>query len=83
MIKVLFNEVLVDFIKNKIKKYLFDTLKNYIDSECIIVFDGENSELKAFYEYITEKNIKYKWIGMNGTVSWEHRSVAVIVNLNH
>jgi D-alanyl-D-alanine carboxypeptidase len=27
------------------------------------------TELKAFYEFLLENDVKYKWIGMNGTVS--------------
>lgn len=59
-------------------KFVLDTVKEYIDEYCIIVFDelvnypgfdGEKGELKAFYEFIEENNVKYEWIGMKGTVS--------------
>jgi hypothetical protein len=59
-------------------KFVLDTVKDYIDDHCIIVFDelvnyvgfdGEKGELKAFYEFVTENNVKYEWIGMKGTVS--------------
>lgn len=54
LIKGWFNDVLLDFIKKENKKisfihidcdiysstkYIFDTFKNYIDNQCIIVFD--------------------------------------------
>jgi hypothetical protein len=40
---------------------IFDELINYPG------FDGETGELKAFYEFITENNVDYEWIGMDGT----------------
>ncbi len=74
-------------------KYIFDILKNYIDDGCIIVFDelvnypgfdGETGELKAFYEFITENNVNYSWIGMNGTPTGmtgdDHQNVALIIH---
>ena len=39
---------------------VFDELVNYPG------FDGDTGELKAFYEFITENNVNYSWIGMNG-----------------
>ncbi len=72
-------------------KYIFDIVKYYIDDGCIIVFDEllnypgffDNGELKAFYEFITENNVEYQWIGMNGTPTgmkgYEHENVAVII----
>jgi len=108
LIKGWFNETLVDFIKTHNKKvsfihmdadlysstkYILDTLKDYIDNSCIIVFDelvnypgfdGDTGELKAFYEFITENNVDYQWIGMNGTptgmLGYYHENVAVIIN---
>ena len=92
LIKGWFNETLVDFIKTHDKKisfmhldadlysstkYILDTLKTYIDTDCIIIFDelvnydgfdGNTGELKAFYEFITENKVDYEWIGMNGTI---------------
>jgi hypothetical protein len=73
-------------------KYIFDILKDYIEDGCIIVFDelvnypgfdGDNGELKAFYEFIGENNVDYEWIGMNGTPTgmsgYYHENVAVII----
>jgi len=92
LIKGWFNETLPEFIKTQNKKVsfihvdadlysstkcIFDNLKDYIDVDCIIVFDellnypgfdGENGELKAFYEFVTENNVEYDWIGMDGQV---------------
>ena len=89
LIKGWFNHTLPDFLKNQNKKvsfihldadlytstkYVFDTLKDYIDKDCIIVFDeligypgfdGDNGELRAFYEFINENNVIYEWIGIN------------------
>ena len=107
LIKGWFNETLVDFIKIKNKKisfihidcdlysstkYVLATLINYIDNNCIIIFDelvnypgfdGDNGELKAFYEFITENNVDYEWIGMNGVPfnmdGYYHENVAVII----
>jgi hypothetical protein len=108
LIKGWFNETLVPFIKSQNKKvsfihmdadlysstkYIFDILKNYIDTDCIIVFDelvnypgfdGEHGELKAFYEFITENKVDYEWIGMNGTptgmVGYYHENVALVIH---
>lgn len=71
-------------------KYIFDKVKNRLDDNCIIVFDelvnyegydDENGELKAFNEFITENNIKYEWIGINGkaNVIGGSEQVAVII----
>ena len=66
-------------------KCIFDNLKNYFDNDCIIVFDellnypgfdGETGELKAFYEFISENNVDYEWIGMNGTINMPNNSRA-------
>jgi len=93
LIKGWFSDTLPQFIQTQNKKisfihmdadlysstkFILDTVKDYIDEYCIIVFDelvnydgfdGEKGELKAFYEFVTENNVKYQWIGMNGTVS--------------
>lgn len=74
-------------------KCILDNVKDLIDTNCIIVFDelvnypgfdGEKGELKAFYEFVTEHNVNYRWIGMNGTpmgmTGYEHENVAVQVN---
>lgn len=106
LVKGWFNETLPDFIKSQNKKVsfmhidadlysstktIFDTVKDYIDSGCVIVFDelvnypgfdGDNGELKAFYEFVNENKVVYEWIGMNGTVGNGCRSeqVAVIIH---
>mgnify|MGYP003642052899 FL=1 len=91
LIKGWFSETLPDFIKKHNKKVsfihmdadlysstkcIFDNLKDYIDDDCVIVFDelinydgfdGETGELKAFYEFITEHNVNYEWIGKNNS----------------
>lgn len=74
-------------------KYILNTLKEHLDQDCVIVFDelvnypgfdGETGELKAFYEFIQENNIHYKWIGMNGHPTgmsgYYHENVAVLIN---
>ena len=74
-------------------KYILDTLKDYIDTDCIVVFDelvnypgfdGDKGELKAFYEFITENKVDYEWIGMNGTPigmsGYYHENVALIIH---
>ena len=108
LIKGWFNETLPDFIKNNNKKVsfihmdadlysstkcIFDVLKSFIDTDCVIVFDelvnypgfdGDMGELKAFYEFITENKVDYKWIGMNGSSTgmsgYEHENVALIIH---
>ena len=108
LIKGWFNETLVNFIQSKNKKvsfihmdadlysstkYIFEVLKDYLDTDCIIVFDelvnypgfdGDTGELKAFYEFITENEVDYQWIGMNGTptgmTGYHHENVAVIIH---
>lgn len=108
LIKGWFNETLLTFIQKHNKKvsfihmdadlysstkYILNVLKNYIDEDCIIVFDellnydgfdGETGELKAFYEFITENKVDYKWIGMNGTPTgmrgYYHENVALIIH---
>ena len=74
-------------------KYILDTLKTYLDKDCIIIFDelvnfpgfdGTNSELKAFYDFISENKVDYKWIGMNGTPTgmdgYYNQNVAVMIH---
>ena len=108
LIKGWINETLDNFIQHHNKKVsfihidvdlysstknIFDILKNYIDTDCIIVFDelvnypgfdGDTGELKAFYEFITENKVDYEWIGMNGTVTgmseWCNQNVALIIH---
>ena len=47
-------------------------------------FDGDKGELKAFYEFITENKVDYKWIGMNGKPTgmsgYYHENVALIIH---
>jgi hypothetical protein len=74
-------------------KYVFDAVKDYLDKECVIVFDelvnypgydGDTGELKAFYEFITENDISYEWIGMNGQLGdsgEQQEKAAVKINL--
>ena len=93
LLKGWFNDTLPEFIKSQNKKVsfihmdadlysstkcIFDNLKEYLDTDCIIVFDelvnypgfdGETGELKAFYEFVTENKVEYEWIGMNGIVT--------------
>ena len=108
LIKGWFNETLLNFIQTQNKKvsfihldadlysstkYIFDVLKDYIDADCIIVFDelvnyqgfdGDAGELKAFYEFITENSVDYEWIGMNGNICMKetglNNQVALIVH---
>jgi hypothetical protein len=91
LIKGWFNETVPDFIKQQNKKVSFvhmdadlysstkcvlDALKDYFDTDCVLVFDellnypgfdSDKGELKALYEFITENNVNYSWIGMNGS----------------
>jgi hypothetical protein len=106
LIKGWFNETLLHFIQTHNKKvsfihmdadlysstkYILDLLKDYIDADCIIVFDelvnypgfdGDTGELRAFYEFITENKVDYEWIGMNGTpnVMYGCENVAVMIH---
>ena len=74
-------------------KYILDTLKGYLDTDCIVVFDelvnypgfdGETGELRAWYEFITENKVDYEWIGMNGTptglLGYYHENVAAVIH---
>lgn len=74
-------------------KYILNEVKPYLHEGCIIVFDelvnypgfdGETGELKAFYEFITENNVNYEWIGMNGKPmgmeGYYHENVAVRIH---
>ena len=92
LVKGCLNETLYNFIQTQNKKVsfihmdadlysstkcIFDELKDYIDEDCVIVFDElinysgfEEGELKAFYEFINENNVDYEWIGMDGIVDF-------------
>lgn len=73
-------------------KYVLDTLKPFIANKCVIVFDelvnypgfsGDTGELKAFYEFVKENNVKFEWIGMNGSIGMEgghHEAVALLIH---
>lgn len=55
----------LDKIKTRLKKgtvIVFDELINYPG------YDEENGELLSWYEFITENDIKYEWIGMYGKI---------------
>lgn len=109
LIKGWFNETLPDFIKTQNKKIsfihmdadlysstkcIFENVKDYIDTDCIIIFDelvnypgfdGDTGELKAFYEFITENVVDYEWIGMDGEPDGQDRdyynqNVALIIH---
>ena len=108
LLKGWFNATLPNFINKQNKKvsfihidcdlysstkYILDTLKDYIDTNCIIVFDelvnypgfdGDTGELKALYEFIIENNVDYEWIGMDGTPfnmsGYYHENVAMIIH---
>jgi hypothetical protein len=73
-------------------KYILDALKDRMDTDCIIVFDelvnypgfdGDTGELKAFYEFITENDVVYEWLGMDGVptgmLGYPHENVALII----
>lgn len=74
-------------------KFIFDCLKTYLDENCLVVFDelvnypgfdGENGELRAFYEFINENTVDYTWIGMNGVPTgmsgYIHENVALVIH---
>lgn len=74
-------------------KFIFDCLKTYLDENCLVVFDelvnypgfdGENGELRAFYEFINENTVDYTWIGMNGVPlgmsGYIHENVALVIH---
>ena len=84
--KVSFIHIDVDLYSST--KYIFNTLK-----DCVIIFDelvnypgfdGDTGELKAFYEFITENEVDYEWIGMNGVptgmTGYPHENVALIIH---
>jgi hypothetical protein len=108
LIKGWFSDTLPGFIKSQNKKvsfihmdadlysstkFIFDTLKPYMDTDCVVIFDelvnypgfdGDTGELKAFYEFITENKVRYTWIGMDGTptgmLGYYHENVAVVIH---
>jgi len=108
LVKGWFDKTLPDFIKQQNKKVsfihmdadlysstkcIFDNLKDYLDKDCVIVFDellnypgfdGETGELRAFYEFVTENKVDYEWIGMDGVpmgmTGCYHEHAAVIIH---
>ena len=74
-------------------KCIFDNLKFNIKNGCVIVFDElvnyegyqRNGELKAFYEFVKNNNIEFKYLGMNGKIGdtgAEHEKVALKIISN-
>lgn len=73
-------------------KFILDTLKDYLDKDCVVIFDelvnydgfdGEKGELKAFYEFLQENKVDYEWIGMNGKLGmsgYTHENVALVLH---
>ena len=70
-------------------KCIFDELKHRLAKDCVIVFDelvnypgfdGDTGELKAFYEFVTENDVHYTWIGMNGTPTSGDQQAAVMIH---
>jgi len=71
-------------------KYVLDAVKDHMEMHCILVFDElvnypgfEHGELKAFYEWITENDVQYQWVGMNGTpgmTGYYHENVALVIH---
>lgn len=108
LVKGWFDKTLPEFIKAQNKKVSFlhidcdlqsstkiilNTLKEYIDKDCVVVFDelvnypgfdGAKGELKAWHEFITENKVDWEWIGMNGTptgmLGQYHENVALIIH---
>jgi hypothetical protein len=73
-------------------KYLFHVIKEYLNTDCIIIFnkfvnypefDSTVECLHVFHEFVTENTLDYDWIGMNGTIGMvgsEHEKVALVVH---
>jgi hypothetical protein len=58
-------------------KTVLDILKHKVAPGCIIIFDelvnypeydGDNGELRAWYEFIHENTVEYTWLGMKGKI---------------
>ena len=107
LIKGWFNDTLPHFLATQQKKisfihmdcdlysstkFVFDTVKDYLADNCVIIFDellnypgfdGDNGELKALYEFVTENKVRYSWIGMNGKIGmsgYEHEKAALCIH---
>jgi len=108
LVKGWFDQTLPDFIKSQDKKVSFihmdadlysstkcilNTLKDYLDTDCVVIFDElvnypgfdkDKGELKAFYEFITDNDVNYEWLGMNGTPTgmsgYYHENVALVIH---
>lgn len=108
LVKGWFNETLPSFMSSHNKKvsflhldadlysstiYILNTLKDHLDTDCIVVFDelvnypgfdGDTGELKAWYEFTMENEVDYEWIGMDGTptglLGYEHENVALVIH---
>jgi Methyltransferase domain len=72
-------------------KFVLESVKDYLDKDCVIVFDEfvnypgyeTNGEYKAFHEFVVENSVSYDWIGMNGKLGMEgyvHENVAVMIH---
>lgn len=74
-------------------KFVLDTLKDVLAPDCMVVFDelvnyegfdGETGELKAWYDFIQENDVKYTWVGMDGQPTGmsgsQHESVALVIH---
>jgi hypothetical protein len=107
----LFQDTLINFLQEQNKKisfihidcdlysstkFVLDSVKDYLDEGCIIIFDelvnypgfdGDNGELRALHEFVTENNVEYEWIGMNGPPmfqsAYENQNVAMVVRKVH
>ncbi len=72
-------------------KYVLDTLKDYMDESCVVAFDelinfegfdSDTSELKALYEFMTENNVSYQWIGAEGPNITQERAAIIFHRVN-
>ena len=74
-------------------KFILNSVRDYLDRNCIVVFDelvnypgfdGPNGELRAFYEFLQENDVRYTWIGMNGVPfgmsGYVHENVALVIH---
>ena len=101
----LFQDTLVPFLQEKGQKvsfihidcalysstkFVLESVKEYLDTDCIIVFDKfvnfawfQDGEFKAFEEFVTDNNVSYDWIGMNGNCNMlgdQYEKVAVMIH---